>query len=274
MGKYKIVACDLDGTLLDESGNVSRENLLAVEALYEKGVNFVPCTGRGISEIPKSLADSPYVRYFISSNGSKIHDKLTGDNRLLCLSNALLCDVLDIIFSYVAHVTVRHSGSVYVDELEESDEKLKYFNICPAHESVIRNYSTSVSDFKNFCRTLDGVESVAVFFHDDDELTACKKRVALLSELRIVESWPHNIEIFSADAGKGNALRILSATLGVDMGSVIAIGDSDNDSSMIDAAGLGLAVKNACDSLARAADAVICSNSEHCVDYVLSHYFE
>lgn len=274
MAKYKIVASDLDGTLFDSNGNISSENLLAIKALYEKGVYFVPSTGRSLSEIPESLTDNPYIRYYIYSNGSVVYDKKTQSRSLLCMSNDLINSVLDIVCSYDTHITVRQNGKTYVEFSKQGEEKHRYFNLCRAHKDVVNNFSTSVPEFVKFSRTLEDTESVAVFFHSNDELSACRKRLAVLSGIRIVDSWEYNLELFSSDAGKGNALKLLSNMIGVDVKSAIAVGDSDNDTSMIREAGLGLAVKNACAPLRKEADEVICSSDEHCLDYILSHYID
>ena len=63
MRNIKIIASDLDGTLLNSNSEVSAENLEAIRKLAEKGVFFVPATGRSLSEIPKAIAYIPEIRY-------------------------------------------------------------------------------------------------------------------------------------------------------------------------------------------------------------------
>lgn len=88
----------------------------------------------------------------------------------------------------------------------------------------------------------------------------------------MVESFEYNFEIMNANAGKGNALLLLENLLRAERQEAIGIGDSDNDSSMIKASGLGLAVSNACETLKSLANEVICSNEEHALAYVLKNY--
>ena len=73
--KYKLLACDLDGTLLDDNSNVSAENLNAIDEMVKLGVEFAICTGRTYDEIPKVLLDNKSIRYIIYSDGSVILDK-------------------------------------------------------------------------------------------------------------------------------------------------------------------------------------------------------
>ena len=76
----------------------------------------------------------------------------------------------------------------------------------------------------------------------------------------------------ASSAGKGNALLLLAELLGVDRNATIAVGDSTNDCTMVETAGLGLAMDNAVPKLKAVADAVVCNNRDHVVKYILEHY--
>ena len=138
---------------------------------------------------------------------------------------------------------------------------------------VISNYGVIVSDFDKFSRAADGVEVYSIFFKSLDDKNRCKKMLLENERLRVVGADEYNLEICSASAGKGNALASLAKELGVEIESTIAMGDSDNDCSIVEAAGLGLAVSNANDALKSVADEIICSNEEHSLEFVLGKYF-
>ena len=74
MKAYKILASDLDGTLFTTKVEVSPQNNSAIKELHEKGIYFVPSSGRTLCEIPKELTENPYIRFIIFSNGSTIYD--------------------------------------------------------------------------------------------------------------------------------------------------------------------------------------------------------
>ena len=76
--KYKIVASDLDGTLLNKEQIISEENLQAISEMPSLGVEFVPTTGRSMNEIDPLLISSPDIRYIITSNGAVVYDKNIG----------------------------------------------------------------------------------------------------------------------------------------------------------------------------------------------------
>jgi len=270
---YTIIASDLDGTLLREDMTLSKENAAAMTALGNKGVFFVPASGRTLCEMPAEVKDHPHVRYVIYSNGAAIWDKQTDTHTHLCMSRRISNAVLDILKAYDCHILVRQGGKSYVDARFCDQNAFAHFQLSSAHCEVIRRYATKKDAFIPFAYTLDTVECYALFFSDDEEMARCKEKLSACEGLTVVPSWAHCLELFSAEAGKGAALRKLAEMTDTPMKDTVAVGDSGNDTSMIVDAGLGLATANACDSLKAVADATICSNRDHIVKYVLENYY-
>ena len=273
MANYKIIASDLDETLLNNKSEISRENIEAIKKLSRMGVHFVPCTGRSFSELPKSVADIPEIRYVISSTGAAIDDRKTGQRILECIGNEKVKKILDILFTYDMHLSYRKDGKIYVDARCTSECDFEYYDICKPHINVVKNYAVYLENFREECYKSDNIEAMAVFFHDKKELAECCEKIGEIEGLLIVSPWD-NLEIMSADAGKGRALLALAKRLGIGEDETISIGDSDNDISMLESAALGLVVSNGKDSVKKIADKVICSNEEHTVRYVLEHFYE
>lgn len=273
MKKHSIVASDLDGTLLNNSSQVSCENIEAINAMHKLGVYFVPSTGRTFNEIPKQIRDHDAIRYFIHSNGAVVLDKLEGKRILNCIPNSIGREILDLLTSYEAEVNIRHNGHLIIDSDLKSKQYYDYHNVVDAHIDCINHYSNRVDDFIKYAYNADNIEVFTAFFHSYSDKMYCKKQLERNPELRIVEACEYNLEIVNVNAGKGNALYALADMLKIDRTKTISIGDSDNDRAIIQAAGLGLAVSNASDSLKAVADQIICSNEEHVLSYLLSHYF-
>lgn len=273
MNKYRIIACDLDGTLLDSSGDISRENLDAIDKLHDMGVHFVPCSGRTLSELPVQLKENKNIRYVIHSNGASVLDRKTGKRILNCISGSLCRRILDILHSYETHITYRLDGECYVDSRFQSEKDWDYYNVCDAHRLVVNDYAVYLEDFDEKSYAADNVEVFAAFFHDKQERLACIEELKKEPLLRVVELDENNVEIVNTTAGKGNALVALAKLLGVDISETMSLGDSGNDISITQISGLGLAMSNACDALKAVSDGVICSNDEHAIAYVLEHYF-
>lgn len=273
MKKYKLISSDLDGTLLNSRAEVSEENLTAISKLGKMGIHFVISTGRTFAEIPEVLKENSDIRYCIYSNGAVVYDKLTEQRILACIDRATVQKILDVVSGYDAHLMIRYNGCAFVDKKFQTDYYFDYYNLCEAHIRVILDFAVYSDDFKKLCSSADNVEAVSMFFHNYQDKIECRKRLSKCSAIRVVEVDKFNIEIVNSEAGKGNALQSLADMIGIDMSDTISIGDSDNDKSGIESAGLGLAVSNSTEDLKNAANDVICSNDEHAAAYVLSRYF-
>lgn len=276
MSDYKIVASDLDGTSLNSLGQVSEENKNAINELSKSGVEFVPATGRTISEIPKELIENPSIRYYIYANGAGVYDKLTDERILLCMPKEVSQKVLDIVCSYDTHITFRHSGKCFVDAHQQRDDDYHRYNVWKLHRDVIAKHANFIENLTDYCRTIDDIEVFTVFFTNENDLTECKSRLLDTNEVILMDSFPNGmgVEICSVNSGKGKALLALANKLNLDISQTVACGDSDNDQTMIDTAGLSLAPSNSRQSIKDSADAVICSNDEHIVKYILENYIK
>ena len=273
MRDYKIVCSDLDGTLLNDKSEISKENLLAIDELVKRGIHFVPSTGRTFSEIPDEIKKNQSIHYMICANGAVVFDRHKNQRIVTGMSNKIVNQILDVLSPYEVHLTIRYQDSSYVDKEYVSEKAYDYYNVCDAHRVVLNGFGVYQDNFLELCRKADDVEVLSTFFHNYDEMMACKEKIEQLGGLRITGVSEYNLEIMNQDAGKGNALRWLAKANDIAQADTISVGDSDNDVSIIEAAGLGLAVSNACDSLKEVADNIICSNEEHIVPYILSHYF-
>ena len=98
MPNYKILSCDLDGTLLGPGATLSAENNAAITALTERGVTFVINTGRTYTEIPDMLRSHPAIPFVVCSNGAVIYNQKSNTSTSFCMTNELSGRVLDILF--------------------------------------------------------------------------------------------------------------------------------------------------------------------------------
>ncbi len=272
MSNYRIVASDLDGTLFNTKVEVSPQNRAAIKKLYEKGIYFVPSSGRTLCEIPKELTDNPYIRFIIFSNGSSIYDKKTGETLLNCIDKQVSSLAFDIIEQFETHITLRLGGHNYGDANTADDQSCEYLNVERGHRGLLNTYGRFIPNSREFYRNADNIEMISVFFHNDSDRIKCKELLKEKCDLMIASAMPYNLEICSSSAGKGNANLKLGEYLGIDKADIIAVGDSENDIPAIKTAGLGLAVANACEALKTEADEIICDNDSHVVEYILNNY--
>lgn len=270
---YKIVASDLDKTLLTPNHGVSPENLKAIEALAAKGVEFVPASGRSYDEMPKVLLENPHIRYYITSDGAAIVDKQTQTMHELAMDADLSKEVLDIVYQYPICPMIHYGTIAYVDAATHNPADYATFNMDDYWISFAMANEIPMENLQQVAYTLPTIQSIVPFFRNMEDLERCREILSKDSRLLLAQTDPHNLEIFSCKAGKGNALHYLADLLGVDRAATIAIGDSTNDRTMVEAAGLGLAVENAVPALKEVADEIICHYQDHSAKYVLDHYF-
>ena len=272
--KYRIVASDLDGTLLNDEQTVSKENLRAISEMNRLGVEFVPTTGRGMNEIDPALIQCPDIRYIISSDGAVVYDKKIGKPILTrYISKDAMRLIVENIRPHNVLMVAHEGGKTYYDQNQYNPEFLKICGVPEYNAYIIRQHAEAVENLENYLLASNEAEVIALFFESDEVFHSCKQIFEDSGKLCAMYPGIKNyLEVYSSDAGKGKTLAAFVDQLGVDMEDVIAVGDSNNDFTMLEEAGLSLAVANACDALKELADQTICNNSEHIAQYVLENY--
>ena len=270
--KYKIVASDLDGTLLNKEQTVSDENFCAISEMKRLGVEFVPTTGRSMDEVDPSLINCPDIRYIITSNGAMVFDKNIGKT---ILAHYISKDIVNLVFEtlrpYNVFIVAKEGGKPYVDKNKYNPEFMNTCGIDAYFRYIISHHAVPIENFESFVLSSNEIEMIVLFFEFDETASCCKQIFEDTGKLSSAHA-NNYIEVYSSDASKGKTIVAFADMLGVDIADVIAVGDSNNDSTMIEEAGLGLAVDNACDALKEIADQTICNNSEHIAQYVLDNY--
>lgn len=270
MTKYKLIASDVDGTLVGDDSVVSRENLDAIQRISQSGALFVPTTGRSFFELPDALRECPSIRYYITSNGACIYDKQTDEELLFPIAGEKLSEMLAVTEKYDVCYSAHREKWAYFDH-RLSEEEMIYFSIEEAYRKVFNEQTKHLDSIFNFTKD-DKTEMFVAFFHDMDERLACLEELKKIKGISLTASITYNVEIISDRATKGNALTRLLDMLSIDKGDCIAVGDSPNDLTLLSAAGLPLAVENAKPLLKEKAAHVICHQSEHSAKYILENY--
>ena len=262
----KLIAFDLDGTLLDDEKRIPPENLRALEAAAARGWVPVPATGRIVRGIPEPVKRLPGLRYFIVSNGAGVYD--AAEDRLLYrgdvpLELALRCyeymDTLPVIYDCYQNESGWMTRSMY-------EACAPYFPTEPHMLEIVKRLRVPVDDLKETLRQRgEPLQKLQMFFkpEDLDERERQLRRIPeLFPELVATTSVSNNIEINSVNAGKDKALLALAEHLGIRREDTVAFGDGTNDLAMLRAAGLGVAMANADPKVKAAADEITGSNND------------
>lgn len=243
----RIIAFDLDGTLLDSNKNLSPANLAALERAAAAGIELVPTTGRFFSAMPAPIRELPFLRYAITINGAAVSDLRAGKTIYqaempwrLALDIMRELDPLPVVYDcYMGNRAYMTAAlKERIDDMVSS----------PHYRRMLRDLRISVPDLKEYLMEQKKDVQKIQFFSPDEAL-----RKRLLKELPLryeniyaSTSVPDNVEINQIHANKGEALMVLADYLGVPRDATMAFGDGLNDLSMIKDAGIGVAMANAC----------------------------
>lgn len=261
--KYKLICIDMDGTMLDEKGEVTAQNKRALKAAYEKGVNIAITTGR-IFQCATLYADLIGVSGpVISSNGAYIGIK--GKKEPIyqsIMSKKALYDFYKAAKKYDVITYFFTTWGVVADKAFSKEHPYVILNQSLPQEEHIR--LEEVENFEEAFEKYDGTFLKAICIEEKErwKLGKLREELEAYESFEVVTSWENNIEIMSAQTSKGHAVKKLAEYLNIQREQVICIGDSENDLSMIEYAGLGIAMENALPEVKEAAKYITTSNRE------------
>lgn len=245
MPDVKLIALDLDGTLLNSNKELTPGNRAALDRAAAAGIEIVPTTGRFFGGMPEFIRALPYLHHAVTINGAQVIDLRRDEvvyraeippERAVELMRAL--DGLPLIYDCY----VGNWGWMNREMWENCGDYVPnehYFR-------MVRELRTPVDDLKRYLiERGEGVQKVQLFTKDEALRQRLLKGLGKRFEgLAVSTSVPNNIEINHADANKGAAVLKLAEYLGLERSQTVAFGDGLNDLSMIEAAGMGIVMEN------------------------------
>lgn len=262
---YKAIFLDLDGTLLDNEKNISKENIDAIERAKAMGVLVCICSGRQIDITRKYKEMAHASNYMICSNGAIIYDDDTKEELFGANMDEAFCKE---VYNYAQEngLTVRldtkYGRFVNNEKRNVSTEILITEGIDTfLAENKVTQLSIAGDDMEDVQKAID-------------ELKVEERETVKVGNL-YSEVFPFKyscLNCINKSVSKGNAISGLCKYLKIDIKDVIAMGDELNDLSMVEMAGLGVAMGNAFDEVKAAANEVTKTNIENGVAYIINKY--
>lgn len=257
----KLIAMDMDGTLLDDDhATVPARNIAALQRAREKGVKLVIASGRTWSLIWDAAEQLGGVDYAILANGAAIREAETGKHiyengfpnpQAAALIQLLLKEKLPFeMYSY---------GQNYVQQGEATRLSQGLFS-----EAFVKRYLASVKVVPDLIKALEGrtMEKINLFYAPPEQRERIRKLAELTGPMELTNSLEGNMEFNYGGASKGKALTALAAHLGLTSDEVMAFGDANNDLTMLRWAGWSFAMANASEEAKAAAKRLTASNHE------------
>ena len=263
MKHIKLVASDLDGTLLNKNKEITPRLFDALKKLDELGIYFVPSTGRPFGTVPQAIKELPFLKYVITSNGATIYDATEKKN---IIENYLTPEAVYAVIEIARELPVITEyfieGKAYIAKKVYDD--LTPFDLTESHVTYIKNSRTPVEDFWDEMKRNNTVlENINLVFRDMELRKKTWDRLKALGLASVTAATTKNIEITSLYATKAKALEKLCEVLGFTRENVLAMGDGDNDMPMIQFAGIGVAMANGEEHIKQAADII----ADDCNDF-------
>ena len=270
MERIRLIALDLDGTLLDSSKRLSERNRAALASAAARGIEIVPTTGRFFGGMPQAVRDLPFVRYAVTINGAQVYDRVedVAIARVeIPLETAL--GVMGILDGFDCIYDCYQDNWGWMTEAMRN--RAAEYAADPHYVEMIRTLRRPVPELKAHlaAKGVD-VQKIMLFARDRDIIPSIRGAISdRFPDLVLTRSTPDNLEINHARAHKGEALRLLAAHLGFGIGNVMSFGDGLNDLTMVRDAGIGVAMANAAPEVLAVAKRVTLSNDEDGVAAVI-----
>lgn len=257
----RLIALDLDGTLLRDHSYVSEENRRALAYAREQGAEIVVASGRPLHNISVELFQELGVNYMITANGACVY-RLA--DRKMIYADPMEPEAAQEIMGLCEEYPVMASAFAEEVLLVSAAKKalLEHDRVPAMFRSFFRNSFRYVDDPAEYLRrTGMPVYKISIncnYFSDDPDTYYELLRAKMEADPRLVQvdGGGKGIEVTMAGVSKGKALHWLAAHLGITIPETMACGDTENDMEMLKAAGIGVAMENAEPHVKAAADFV------------------
>ena len=282
----RLAALDLDGTLLNRTSQITPRTLAALTQAIRRGVVVLPATGRGGSARPRGGAGLPGVRVALTSNGAAVWD--LGDDPIAAVRSRYG----DPGPGPLGHPVCLHSSPLPADTaravyrlLDQYEGELNFFadgrtfktpqGMAWTRARMARMLSTEAKqaddgrftilpDLHPYFEAHAGeLEKFCMFFSSREQAARVLPLLAAIPGVEATQGSPDNVEATAAGVNKGSALLALAQKLGIPQQEVLAVGDSENDRRMLEAAGVAAVMANGMPSIQALADLVSEQDCNH-----------
>ena len=277
MKDIKLIALDLDGTLFNKNGIITEEVKKELNRAAAQGVKIVISTGRPFNGLPFEQIKDTTIEYALTTNGASVY-RIEGKE---CLHEDgmdldTINPILDWILEKEIHIDIYMDGVGFTpircrQNLQRLDvpESLRTYML--ATRTPVEDLAAYVNDCGKKIQKINlnfYPQSDGTFMYRDETLAFLKAN----SAIEVVCGGFNNFEISKAGVSKKEGLEFLASYLGTSLEHTMAMGDSENDYSMINAAGIGVAMGNASDDVKAIADYITTSNEENGVGEAIKHF--
>lgn len=263
---YKLVAIDMDGTLLREDKTISNKTKEVIKRAREKNVKVVLATGRPVDGVKRYLEELDLYHndeYVLTFNGAIV--KEVGPDRVICRDTLKGSDLL-----YLYEIS--KNAGINIHGFSKDGCVTPKMNEYTELEGRINGIDVYEIDYKNVDPEEEIIKIMMIDKPEALEEGIKKLPKEVYEKYTVVRSAPYFLEFLSKTCNKGQGVKSLAESLGIKRKEVIAIGDAGNDLHMIEYAGLGVAMGNAFDEVKEKANFITKSNEDDGVAFVFEKF--
>ena len=256
----KLIAVDMDGTLLRSDKTVDPQTTADIAAAVEKGLQVAYCTGRGLAEMQEVFRTLPMIRFAVCNSGAVIYDRV--EDQFIYrngVSHPYICQIVDMALQYHAmphFLTDRESIVNRADAAHMADFHMGVY------QPMFRSIARMVDDMAEEGTRHSAIAKINIYFRSVEDRA---KGYEMLKHLPLQISLSENttLEFTAPSINKGTGLVRLSEYLDIPVQQTAAIGDNYNDIEMLEAAGFSIAMGNAIEEVRKICDYVTADNDHN-----------
>lgn len=266
--KYQMLVLDIDGTLTTSEKKISPATQEALLKLQQDGIYVVLASGRptaGILPYAEELKLKDFGNYILSFNGARILNMKTNE---IVYDKTLPANIIPTLYE---EALATHTGLISY----EGNDVIAATEIDHYMEYEARINRIAIRQVENFPSYVTFPVNKCLMTGEPEHLVSVEKRLKerFHGLLNIYRSEPYFLEIMPQNIDKAASLQRLLNSLGLTQEQMICCGDGFNDISMIEFAGVGVAMANAQDVVKQAADFITDSNNEDGIVTVIRKFF-
>ena len=283
----KLIATDMDGTLLNAAHEITPENQAAIKFAQEHGITVVIATGRAFYEANTPVAETDLKVPYICLNGAEVRDETFNIMSTSHLNHSLVNKITttlkkeDIYYQVYTNRGIytedpQRDLEIYIDIAERAGQKADVEKIKNSIQKRIDNGTLKIVDNYDKIEDIPGelIMKILAFDSDLGKIDLVGQELAQSPNLAVSSSSRGNLEITHSDAQKGIALSTIAKQLGIDLKDVMALGDNLNDVSMLERVGYSVAMDNAAPEVKTVAKYVTDSNENSGVGKAIKKFLK
>ncbi|MFT8321793.1 MAG: Cof-type HAD-IIB family hydrolase [Bacillus sp. (in: firmicutes)] len=270
---YRLLALNIDGTLLQSNGRINKSTKDAIEYVQQKGIYVTLVTSRSFPSAKKVAKALRLNSHIVTHQGALIANNLEQTIYVKRIADDLTYDIVRFLEGFICQIRLVHEKFSLANKSKLNHNMLAK-TVFSSGDPVF--YSHQFVDVLSEVLLEEPVSTpkIEVYFEDKKDChDAIEVMGKMFDDINIVQINELRLEILPEGVSKLNGLLYLGEHLGIKSREMVVIGDSMDDLEMIETAGLGVAMGNASNELKLAADWVTRSNDQHGVAYMVKEHF-